>query len=168
MCGFLFFKICYNKNMELKWEAQEFEKIEKNVSWYWISIIIATLLIGFAVWQKDFFFGVFILIAEILIIVWSDKEPKIVSFTLTEKELIIDPGKIYELSNIEYFSVFEKNDDFPLDEIIFKMKGKYKIPFVVQIPKQKIEEAKNIISKIVKEVPYDLSFIDSIQKISKF
>jgi|YelNatPaOPRAMG01_1025707.scaffolds.fasta_scaffold100831_1 hypothetical protein len=168
MCGFFILKLCYNKNMELKWEAQEFEKPERSVSWYWISIIIATLLIAFAIWQKDFFFGFFILIAEILIIVWGDKEPRIISFTLTEKEITIDPGKTYALSEMEYFSVFEKNEDYPLDEIIFKLKGKYKIPFIVQIPKQKLQDAKNIISKVLKETPYDPSFIDSIQKISKF
>ena len=154
--------------MEIKWEAEEFEKIERSVSWYWISIIIATLLIAFSILEKDFLFGFFVLIAEILIIVWGDKNPRIISFTLNEKELILDTGKTYELSDLEEFSFLERNDGSQLAEIILKQKGKYKVSFMIQAPIQKIDDIKNILKKTIKEIPYDPSFVDSIQKISKF
>ena len=42
---------------ETTWEAPEFEYREKEVSWYWISIIAAALIIAFSVWEKDFLFA---------------------------------------------------------------------------------------------------------------
>ena len=74
---------------ETTWEAPEFEYREKEVSWYWISIIAAALIIAFSVWQKDFLFGFFIVIAEMLFIVWGNKAPRTLTFTLTDTELNI-------------------------------------------------------------------------------
>ncbi len=53
---------------EINWEAPEFEYREKDVSWYWISIIAAAAIIAFSVWQRNFLFGFFIVIAEMLVI----------------------------------------------------------------------------------------------------
>lgn len=62
-------------SFEIKWQAPEYEYREKTVSWYWISIVVAALVIAFSVWQKNFLFGFFIVIAEMLFIVWGNRTP---------------------------------------------------------------------------------------------
>ena len=74
---------------EIAWEAPEFEYRHKDISWYWISIIVAVVCIGFAAWQKNFLFGFFVLVAEILILAWANQQPAIFNFRLTEKGLFI-------------------------------------------------------------------------------
>lgn len=73
----------------MAWEAPEFEHREKDISWYWISIIVATLIIAFAVWQKNFLFGFFIVIAEILFVLWGNEKPRTVEFRITNKGSIL-------------------------------------------------------------------------------
>src|SRR3990167_8463140 len=60
-------------DFELSWEAPEFEFREKTVSWYWVTIIGAVLILALAVWQRNFLFGVFILMAEALIFEFNKK-----------------------------------------------------------------------------------------------
>ena len=62
-------------SFEITWEAPEFEYRPKSVSWYWISIIIAAAIIAFAIWERNFLFGIFIVIAEILFIAWGNETP---------------------------------------------------------------------------------------------
>ena len=70
-----------------EWSAPEFEYRPKSVSWYWISIICAAAIIAFAIWEQNFLFGIFVVIAEILLIAWGNEMPATVSITLTESEL---------------------------------------------------------------------------------
>ena len=89
---------------ETTWQAPEFEYREKEVSWYWISIIAAALIIAFSVWEKDFLFGLFIVIAEMLFIVWGNKVPAVVPFTLTDTEITIGGYKSYLMKEFESWS----------------------------------------------------------------
>src|SRR5580700_3929311 len=81
---------------EIKWQAPEYEFQEKGVSWYWLSIIAAALIVGFSVWEKNFLFGLFIVIAEILFIVWGNQQPRLVSFVMNESGLEIGTTKKYQ------------------------------------------------------------------------
>lgn len=153
---------------EIKWEAPEFEHRERDVSWYWISIIIAATIIAFAVWQRNFLFGLFVVIAEILVIIWGDRTPRMTTFILTEKGVGIEPGKFHPFAGMESFSVDEGHDDEPWDNIIFHFHGKFKLPLIIKLPKEKLDEAKATIKKILKEVDYEPSFLDSLEKLIGF
>ena len=153
---------------ETKWEAPEFENRERDVSWYWISIIIAAAIIAFAVWQRNFLFGLFIVIAEILIIIWGDRTPRMITFILTEQGVEIEPKKFHLFTEMESFSIDKGPDDGSWDDIIFHFHGKFKIPLIVKLPKKKLDEAKAIIKKILKEVNYEPSFLDSLEKLIRF
>src|SRR3990167_3564751 len=103
---------------EMAWVAPEFEYRRKNVSWYWISIIIAVICIGFAAWQKNFLFGIFVLVAEILILAWGNQKPAMFSFRLTEKGLYIGDRKFFPYTEIESFSR-HNTDESDYENIVF-------------------------------------------------
>ena len=90
--------------------APEFEHRPKSVSWYWISIIIAATVIAFAIWEQNFLFGIFIVIAEVLFITWGNEAPAMVDFALTDSELAIGDAKRYAIKLFENFSVSEQNE----------------------------------------------------------
>jgi len=67
---------------EFHWQTKEYEYHEKDIFWYWASIIIAVGIVAFAVWQKNFLFAAFVIIAEILVLVWAERKPDTIEFML--------------------------------------------------------------------------------------
>ncbi|MDP3892652.1 hypothetical protein, partial [Nocardioides sp.] len=70
------------EQFNIEWRAPEFYYREKGVSWYWLSIIAAIVILSVSVWQKNFLFAVFVVIAEILMLVWAGRKPREISFSL--------------------------------------------------------------------------------------
>lgn len=153
---------------EIKWEAPEFENRTRDISWYWISIMIAAAIIAFAVWQRNFLFGIFIVIAEILVILWGNKTPGMIAFTLTERGVRIGLGKFHPFSEMENFSVDKNLGDEPWDTVVFRFHGKFKMPLMIKLPTEKLEEAEVIIKKVLEEIDYEPSFLDSLEKLIGF
>lgn len=156
------------EEFEIEWHAPEFEYRERNVAWYWISIVIAAALIAFAVWQKNFLFGLFIVIAEMLVIIWGNRMPHTIAFLLTDKGVRIEPEKFHTFSEMENFSVDETHPDESWDTVIFHFHGKFKLPLMIKLPKEKLEEVKTHIKKTLKEIDYDPSLLDSLEKLIGF
>jgi hypothetical protein len=144
------------------WDAPEFEYREKDISWYWITIIVAALIIGFSVWERNFLFGLFIVIAEILVIVWGNKQPETVSFLLTEKSLEVGTRKFYPLKGFESWSLENIDDEWT--ELIFNFRAKLRMPLTIMTPTHTAEEIRAKLKLILKEVDYQPTFIDTIEK----
>jgi hypothetical protein len=153
-------------SFEMQWEAPEFEYREKGVSWYWISIIVAAIVISFSVWQKNFLFGFFIVIAEMLFIVWGNRKPRMVHFSLNETAIVIDGAKHYFLKDLESFSVDELGGEWT--ELIFYSRAKLRTPLKLLLPQGHLEEFRAGIKNILKEIPYEPTLIDSIEKLLRF
>jgi hypothetical protein len=153
-------------SFETSWQAPEFEYRPKSVSWYWISIIISAAIIAFAIWQRNFLFGIFIVIAEILLIAWGNEIPATINFTLTENDLSIGEAKRYQVKLFENFSVNELDDDWT--ELHFTFKAKLRTPLKVLLPKTKIEEVRKNFKPVLRETEFDPSLLDSLEKIIGF
>ena len=153
-------------SFEINWEAPEFQYREKEVSWYWISIIVAAAIIAFAIWERNFLFGVFIVIAEILFISWGNEEPRVVLFKLTEHELSIGETKNYQLDLMESFSTNELTEEWT--ELVFSFKSKFKTPIMMIAPKTTLDDIRKNLKPLLREVPYEPSLIDSLEKIIGF
>ena len=151
---------------EIKWEAPEFEYREKEVSWYWISIIAAALIIAFSVWQKDFLFGLFIVIAEMLFIVWGNRVPKVVLFTLTDTEIDIGGYKSYAMKEFESWSV--DSDGVEWADMAFYFRSRLHPPLAVIVPEEKLTELRANLKVVLKEIEHQPTLIDSIEKFLRF
>ena len=150
----------------MKWEAPEYEYREKGVSWYWISIIIAAVIIAFSVWERNFLFGFFIVIAEMLFIVWGNRAPRIVHCTLTENGLAIEGGKSRPLKDFESVSATEADDGWV--ELIFAFRARFKTPLKIFLPEARLTEFRNNMKLILREVPHEPTLLDSIEKLVGF
>ncbi len=150
----------------IEWQAPEFEYREKEVSWYWISIILACVIVAFAVWERNFLFGFFVVIAEMLFVSWGDRSPREIGFSLTEKELAIDGKKFYPLGQLEAWSADHLDDEWA--ELIFTFKAKLKTPVKILMPAHLVEEAKKNLKPILKETDYQPTLIDALEKLIRF
>ncbi len=151
---------------EIHWDAPEFEYREKEISWYWISIIVAALIIAFSAWQKDFLFGFFIVIAEILFIVWGNKMPAVVPFTLTDTEINIGGYKIYLMKEFESWSV--DSDGVEWADIVFYFRSHIHPPLALIAPEEKLAEIRMNMKTVIKEIEHQPTLIDSIEKFLRF
>ena len=150
----------------MEWEAPEYEYREKTVSWYWVSIIVAAIIIAFSIWEKNFLFGFFVVIAEILFIVWGNRTPRTVRFTLTENGIVMEGGKSHPIKDFESFSIETAGNG--MVELVFVFRAKLKTPFKTLIPEGRAAELRNNLKTLLKEVPYEPTLIDSIEKLLRF
>ena len=150
----------------MKWEAPEYEYREKGVSWYWISIIIAAILVAFAVWERNFLFGLFILIAEMLLIVWGNRAQRTIHFALTENGIAVEGGKSYSLKDFESVSASAASDGWV--ELAFAFRAKLKTPLKIFLPEARLAEFRNNMKLILKEVSHEPTLLDSIEKLVGF
>lgn len=152
---------------ELKWQAPEFEYRHKTVSWYWISIIVSVIILGVAVWQKNFLFAFFIVVAEILVLAWANREPQLIDFALSDKGLAIGAQKFYAFAEMESFSV----DDFGGTEwpsIFFQFHKRLKPALKIRIPKDRLAEAQKALKSSLTQTEHEHSMLDTLEEFIGF
>jgi len=172
-------KIATVKPTEIKkenfvsWQAPEFEYHQKDISWYWLSLIIAIILLALSVWQKNFLFAVFVIIAWLVIVYSSRRLPTIWNFKVSEKGIEIglpnsDPSsiKFYPYTEIDGFDIHPADEKY--QELILKLKTKFSPYLKINFPAGDEEKIKNFLQKYIPKEEYDSSLADSFSKLIRF
>jgi hypothetical protein len=155
------------EKFEIAWQAPEFEYYEKDVSWYWLSVIVAVVVLSAAVWQKNFLFAAFIVFAEILILVWAGQKPKTIEFKLNEQGLTIGSRKFYPYAEIIGFSTDENGaDEWP--GLIFRFQRRLQPTIRVKTPKDRFAEIEKVLAPIVKKIEFEESFLEVLERFLGF
>lgn len=152
---------------EIRWEAPEFKNPEKGVSWYWLSMIIAVVLLAIAVWQKNFLFGFFIVIAEILLLTWADKTPRMISFTINDAGISIGEQLFYPYSEFSSFSVNKESKE-EWRHVALNFSKRLRPSMKIYVPESQFEEIIKSLKIGVKEIEAEPSFFDALQDILRF
>lgn len=150
----------------MKWHAPEYDYRKKDVSWYWISIIVAVIILGFAIWQKNFPFGFFIVVAEIMVLFWANTEPPTIHFELGEKGLTIGDHKFHSYGEFANFSVDEETSD-EWSHLFFQF-HRPKPKLKVKIPKALTNDARQTLKKMFPEIKHEHSLVESIEELIGF
>lgn len=151
--------------MDIHWEAPEFLHHQKTVSWYWITIITAIVILGFAVWQKNFLFGFFIVLAEVLILFAAANEPRMVTFLLNEKGLTIDGKTFYPYSEFLTFSIrpeFDEREGWR--EIVLHLHKRLQPILKIHASTHDLPTIRKQLLEKTTEVEWDISLLDVIQE----
>ena len=152
---------------EMKWEAPEYDHHEKSPSWYWASIIVAVLMVAFAVSQKNLLFSFFVIVGEVLTIIWANREPDIVPFAVTEKGVHIGDHRFHSYNEIHSYSVGEGiHEDW--DELILHMHNHFRQPVKVKVPKHHVDTLHGHFQGRVVQRKHDESLVDTLQKFLRF
>lgn len=152
---------------QLKWQAPEFDARPKGISWYWLSIIVAIVILGIAVWQKNFLFGLFVVLAEILVLVWGNREPEMVSFALDEAGLTIGKEKKHLYSEFENFGA-ETDQEKEWPNLFFNFKSQLKPALKIKIPRERSLEIKRAFGAALPEVEHQPSLLDAFEEFLRF
>lgn len=149
--------------------APEFEYHEKSAAWYWTTVVIALIILAFALWQQNFLFGFFVIMAEVLLVIWANKKPAIVEFVVGEKSIRADKRN-YQYSELKHYSVDEDSDpDFT--RIIFEPKQRAKVKLDIIIPRAQADEILDFLAEEapgLPEIEYEVKFLDALERFLRF
>jgi len=155
------------EKFEIKWQAPEYFYYQKEVSWYWLVLILGIIVFAIAIWQKNFLFAVFTVIAIVLLFHWGRSEPRSVEFKLNEKGLAFD-NKLHPYEDFVYFAIDEHTGVDSLNQIILKTKDRLKSLIHIYINKDKTAEVKQRLAERLEDRKHEESLTDSLLKIFRF
>lgn len=161
---------------EIVWQIPESEYQPKSVSWHWLTIIAAVVLIAFAIWQKNFLFAIFVAIAFLTINSLAKKFPTVWQIKIDLKGILIklpnsDEGKkIYPFNDLESFDVHSVLTDETEEtkELVVKLKSKFSPFLKINIYSKDEEKIKDFLLQFVPQQEHPRSTIDSLLKLMKF
>ena len=149
----------------LLWEAPEYIHYDKGTDWYWWAGLVAVILLGLAIWQGSFLFGVLVLIGWFTVVLYAAKKPRTISFALSEKGVLVEKT-IYPWNSLKSFWIFYNP---PIHKEL-SLKSKKNIMPYIKIPLGDADpdKIKEIVSKFLPEDEQQESLIDSLAHIARF
>ncbi len=91
----------------MSWQVPEYEKHERNKSWYILAGVIGLLFLIYAVYTKNFLFAVIIIVVALIMILHDSREPDLIKVSITDEGVIVG-RKFYDYDEIKNFSIVYK------------------------------------------------------------
>src|SRR3972149_3314846 len=99
--------------MGIKWVAPEFEYQERGVGWYYLIIIAGAALILFSVWQRNFLFAIFVILAVAMAFAWSREKPAVHNIRVGDDGVEVANIKKFAMSDFSEFATREGRQGEP-------------------------------------------------------
>lgn len=112
---------------KISWQALEYKRKEKTADWYWAVAIIALSVSVIAFLLGDGLFSIFIIIATITLLLFSQRNPRNIDVSMDERGLTVDRD-VYPFATLEEFWVDISDRNSP--KILLKSK-KIIVPLIV-------------------------------------
>jgi len=93
------------------WVAHEFIHREKGAMWFMIFTFVVLGLAGISIWTQAWSFTALIAVIAVLVIVYSRRPPRELTYSLTDEGLTID-GKLQEFSAFKSFGVIHDGEEY--------------------------------------------------------
>lgn len=155
------------EKFSMSWTAHEYEHRPKEPGWFWLSIALAIVLVIFAIWQSNLLFALFVVIAEILVIIWGNREPDERDITIDSMGIRIGTHKFYPKSHIEAFSIVEHGHT-DWHDLIILLDQRY-IPTVrIHVPEHRVAELRDRLSRMYPEYDHQESFVELLERFFWF
>jgi len=146
------------------WEISSHDERERTTPFYIVAFCIMIALLVFALWQKNFLFGVFVILAMGTFLFLSMQPSDIHSFSLTNTELIIGHKETqYTYNQFDHFDIVEFSPDDC--EIYFVFKDKLKPLLHIRMYRVDIPGISQFLSTKITRATIDPPFIDIFSKI---
>lgn len=151
------------EKFSLSWHAPEYEHRPKESLWFWVSIVVAVALVVFAVLQRNPLFGLFVVVAEVLFIVWGNREPEELHITADTSGIRIGTHRFYPRSHIDAFSLLEhQHTDW--QNLIILIDRRY-IPTVsIHVPGHLVDELRARLATLYPEYDHQESFVEILER----
>ncbi|MEK7187821.1 MAG: hypothetical protein AAB691_03170 [Patescibacteria group bacterium] len=151
----------------ISWEAPEFEHHEKDVLWAWGSIILAVVVLAFAIINRNFLFAIFIVIAEVLILTWGHREPRDLTFEIDEKNLVIAGRERHALRDLDHFGFIDLGEQHELVELglVFK---KFRPIIRILVPRSSVKTVGDRLKLYGRKAEMEPTVVDIMERLLRF
>ncbi len=112
----------------ISWSAQEFEEKNRHPDWHWTVGLVFGLAAVISFFYGNIFFGIFLVIAGAVMIIYARQKPKLLAVTIDEKGVTIN-GDLIPRDKITQFWLDETDK---ADKLLLQVKGSF-IP-VISLP----------------------------------
>jgi len=154
-------EIKINDLREFEWEAAEFEKTEKEKSWFIMPAIVVIVLGVFALLTDNYLFLVVIITGFVSFYVYARKSPRIVRFRIDEKGVEVD-GRLHEYTDLRSFWLFYNP---PLEKTLSIRGKKTFFPYLkIPLDKENPTEIRKYLLKFIPEKRHQESIIGILMK----
>lgn len=151
---------------EITWQAPEFRYQTKDVSWYWTTIGIAGILFLIALWQGNLLFGIFIILAEIMLVVWAKEFPKSLQFEIDAHGVHLDRIASYSYDDLEGFHIHEGEDG--VGELILKTKKRMHPYITILLLNDDTQPVREFLKNHLGEIDYEESLSENLSRLIGF
>lgn len=150
----------------ISWRAPEFLYQPKGASWYWMSIGLTVILFLIALWQRNLLFGIFIILAETMVIFWARESPKDLQFTIDEHGLHLDKIKSYAYEHLSGFHLHEGSEG--IGELIIKTRNKLHPYLRILLLNDDMQPVRDFLKNHIEEIEYEEPLSENIARIIGF
>ncbi len=149
----------------LAWDIPAHREQERTGTFYAIVFAAMVLFLLFAIWQKDFLFGVFVILATGTVLFLSSQQANVHTFTMTDSHIIMgDHESSYEYTHFTAFDLYEFSPDDVELFLVFREKLRPMLRIrVYRADRAKIQEI--LIGKKIVQKKIEPSLIDIFSKI---
>lgn len=155
----------HNHKVYISWEAHEYDNIQKQRGWFIVLAAGAVVLVALAVWLKNYFFAVFILIAAILVGWFAKKEPRNMHFAITSEGVQIGE-RLYFFDDLKSFWIFY---DPPLfNELSVESKKTFMPRLSAPLGDANPEQIREELARFLPEEKQSEPFISILSRLLRF
>ena len=105
----------------LSWTTLEFEEKDRHPDWLWYAGLIFGIAATISFFYGNIFFGIFLVIAGVLVIMFAMRKPSTITVSFYEKEIVIDNEHIL-YARIKQFWIDETGKP---DKLLLLVKGSF-------------------------------------------
>ncbi len=152
----------------ISWEAPEFEHRERDVLWYFFMAVVAALLVLLALWQKNFLFVVFVLIAIATLFVWSKRAPRVHRVVIDERAVAIGNFPPHALDSFVGFMIVPARQDNPeWGKLLLQSKRRLSTHLTILVPRGKLTQIADRLLRQIPQLEYEESATDALIRLLK-
>lgn len=151
------------KPISMSWDIKTRDDRERGDVFYLVVLGFMAVLLIFAVWQKNFLFGIFVILATGVVLFLSTQQAETHSFKLTETELIIDGYQHLPYEKYSHFDVVEYHEQEY--ELYFAPKERLRSMVRARIWKNDIEKIETFLKIHLPKKKIEPSLSDLFSKL---
>lgn len=147
------------------WEAYEHHHAPKKADWFWILGIIAVTGATVSILLGNTLLGVLVLIAGTVVALIANREPKIISYAVTQRGLRID-DRLYPFTTLESFCIDEETNLGP--QLLVKSEKMFMPLLILPLPEDALKDIEDIISQRLPEIHIEEPLAHKLLEFFKF
>jgi len=150
------------ESYDISWQAPEFVQAERSASWYLWSIVVAGILILIALFQGNFLFALFILIAEILLVTVGRQSPANHLYVINKEGLFFDEQPLRLFSESSGFAFFPLGGRHV--ELVLRPIKKLHTYVKVLVPEERVEDIERVLAHHMTSFEYNGTVSDALAR----